>query len=53
MATAARLMGPRPARQARATVGLDTADRTSDPTASRTAYPWLMLHPVTTHLLET
>lgn len=52
MATVVRPVNPRLARQARAAVEMDTADKTFDPTPSRTAYPWLTLHPVTAHLLE-
>lgn len=47
MATAARPVNPQLARLARAAVEMDTSDMTFDSTASRTAYPWLPLHPVT------
>jgi uncharacterized protein YbjT (DUF2867 family) len=52
MATAARPVNPQLARLARAAVDMDTADMTFDPTPSRTAYPWLTLHPVTALSLQ-
>lgn len=52
MATAARPVNPQLARLARAAVEMDTADQTFDATPSRTAYPWLTLHPVTTLALQ-